>query len=158
MSKIVKTNAMRILDKAKISYEVKTYDYDESDLSGTTAAEKMGVDPNTIFKTLVLRGEKNGIMVCVIPVNQEIALRSLAAFVKDKKVEMIHLKELLPLTGYMRGGCSPIGMKKAYPTYIEASCLKYDTIGVSGGKRGLQIILAPNDLIKIANAEIFDNQ
>ncbi len=157
MSKTAKTNAMRILDKAGISYETKEYEYDESDLSGLTAADKMGADPNSIFKTLVLRGEKTGIMVCIIPVNQEINLKGLAAFAKDKRVEMIHLRELLPLTGYMRGGCSPIGMKKIYPTYIESSCLKYDVIGISGGKRGLQIILSPHDIIKITNTKIFEN-
>ena len=107
MSKTAKTNAMRILDKAGISYETKEYEYDESDLSGLTAADKMGADPNSIFKTLVLRGEKTGIMVCIIPVNQEINLKGLAAFAKDKRVEMIHLRELLPLTGYMRGAVLP---------------------------------------------------
>ena len=156
-SKIQKTNAMRILDRAKIKYEVKTYEYDESDLSGTSAAEKMGADPDTIFKTIVLRGEKTGILVCMIPVNHEIHLKNLAASAKDKRVEMIHLKELLPLTGYIRGGCSPIGMKKLYPSYIESSALKHDKIGVSGGKRGLQILLDPNDLISITKAALFEN-
>lgn len=148
---------MRILDRAKIKYEVKTYEYDENDLSGTSAAEKMGADPDTIFKTIVLRGEKTGILVCMIPVNHEIHLKSLAAAAKDKRVEMIHLKELLPLTGYIRGGCSPIGMKKLYPSYIESSALKHDKIGVSGGKRGLQILLTPNDLISITKATLFEN-
>lgn len=149
---------MRILEREKIQYEIKTYDYDEADLSGTTAAKKMGADPNTLFKTLVLRGEKLGIIVCVIPVNQEINLKALAAQAGDKKCEMIHLKELLGLTGYIRGGCSPIGMKKLYPTFLEASALTNPKIGVSGGKRGVQIILSPNDLIKTVNAKIFTNK
>lgn len=157
-AKIQKTNAMRILDKAGIAYEVKTYDYDERDLSGTTAAEKMGADPDSIFKTLVLKGEKNGIIVCIIPVNQEINLKTLAAAAHDKRVEMIHLKELLGITGYIRGGCPPIGMKKLYPSFIESSCLDYDRIGISGGKRGVQIILSPKDLIEIINASVFENR
>ncbi|MCD8089988.1 MAG: Cys-tRNA(Pro) deacylase [Clostridiales bacterium] len=157
MAKHTKTNAMRILDKEKIKYEVHTYEYDENDLSGTSAAEKLGIDPNRLFKTLVLRGEKKGIVVCIIPVNREINLKAFAAQIKDKRTEMIHVKELLGLTGYIRGGCSPIGMKKQYPTYIEKSCLDYETIGVSGGMRGLQIILDPRDLIKAAKAEIIEN-
>lgn len=157
MSKKIKTNAMRMLDKLKIEYEIKTYNYDESDLSGITAAAKMGADPNSIFKTLVLRGEKTGILVCVIPVNREINLKALAKAANDKRVEMIHLKELLSLTGYIRGGCSPIGMKKLYPAFIEKSCLNFDKIGVSGGQRGVQIILNPSDLIKTVNAQLFEN-
>ncbi|MCD7777502.1 MAG: Cys-tRNA(Pro) deacylase [Clostridiales bacterium] len=157
MAKKIKTNAMRILDREKINYEVKTYEYDENDLSGTSAAEKMGVDPNRLFKTLVLRGEKRGIVVCIIPVNREINLKSFAAQIKDKKTEMIHVKELLGLTGYIRGGCSPVGMKKLYPTFIEKSCLDFETIGVSGGQRGVQIILSPSELIKAVKAEIIEN-
>lgn len=158
MAKVSKTNAMRILDKEKIPYEIKTYEYDESDLSGVTAAEKMGVDPNTIFKTLLLKDEKQNPMVCVIPVNQEISLKTLASQSGCKKCEMVHLKELLGLTGYIRGGCSPIGMKKLYPTFVENSALSLSQIGVSGGKRGIQILLSPQDLIKITNAKTFDNK
>lgn len=155
--KQTKTNAMRILDREKIKYEVRTYEYDEADLSGTSAAAKLGTDPGRLFKTLVLRGEKRGIVVCIIPVNREINLKAFAARIKDKRTEMIHVKEFLGLTGYIRGGCSPIGMKKQYPTFIEASCLNYETIGVSGGQRGVQIMLAPKDLIKAAKAEIAEN-
>lgn len=157
MSKAKKTNTMRILDKAKIPYETKEYEYDESDLSGATIAEKTGMNPDMLFKTLVLRGEKNGYLVCCIPVKQEINLKKLAIASKDKKVEMIHVKELLPLTGYIRGGCSPIGMKKQFPTYIEKSCLNFDKISVSGGVRGQQVILNPNELISFLNATIYDN-
>ncbi len=152
-----KTNAMRILDREKIKYEVRTYEYDEKDLSGTSAAAKLGIEPDRLFKTLVLRGEKRGIVVCIIPVNREINLKSFASQIKDKRTEMIHVKELLGLTGYIRGGCSPIGMKKLYPTFIEKSCLDYEKIGVSGGQRGVQILLAPQDLIKAAKAEIIEN-
>jgi len=156
--KIKTTNAMRILDKNKISYQVKEYDYDENDLSGMTAAQKLNISPDNIFKTLVLKGERNGIIVCCIPVNQEINLKKLAAFSNDKKVEMIHVKELLSVTGYIRGGCSPIGMKKNYPIFIEKSACNLDFIAVSAGIRGEQIIIEPNVLIEFLNAKIYDNQ
>lgn len=157
VSKTVKTNAMRILDRMGIDYEVVTYEYDEKDLSGLTAADKMGADPDSIFKTLVLRGEKKGIVVCVIPVSKEVNLKGFASAIGDKRVEMIHLRELLGLTGYIRGGCSPIGMKKSYPTFIDSSCLNFEKIGVSGGKRGVQLVISPKDLIRAAKAELFDD-
>ena len=144
---MTKTNAMRLLDRAKISYEVQTYDYDESDLSGLHAAAELGMDPHQVFKTLVTRGERQGIQVFCIPVCCSLDLKKAAKVSGDKKVEMIAVRELLGLTGYMRGGCSPIGMKKQYPTYIDQSALEFDRIGVSAGKRGEQLLLDPSALI-----------
>lgn len=144
---MTKTNAMRLLDRAKISYEVQTYDYDESDLSGLHAAAELGMNPHQVFKTLVTRGERQGIQVFCIPVCCSLDLKKAAKVSGDKKVEMIAVRELLGLTGYMRGGCSPIGMKKQYPTYIDQSALEFARIGVSAGKRGEQLLLDPSALI-----------
>lgn len=144
---MTKTNAMRLLDRAKISYEVQTYDYDESDLSGLHAAAELGMDPRQVFKTLVTRGERQGIQVFCIPVCCSLDLKKATKVSGDKKVEMVAVRELLGLTGYMRGGCSPIGMKKQYPTYIDQSALEFDRIGVSAGKRGVQLLLRPSALI-----------
>lgn len=157
MSKNQKNNAMRMLEHNKIEYETKEYEYDESDLSGLTLVAKTGMNPDTVFKTLVLKGEKNGYLVCCIPVAQEINLKKLASASEDKKVEMIHVKELLPLTGYIRGGCSPIGMKKLFPTFIEESCVNFEKISISAGVRGQQIILNPKDLIEFLNAKLYQN-
>ncbi len=143
---MVKTNVMRLLDKAGIAYEAKEYPVDEKDLSGSHAADMMGADHGSVFKTLVLKGEKTGYFVCCIPVDEELDLKKTAKAAHDKKVEMIPMKELLPLTGYIRGGCSPIGMKKKFPTYIEETAQLYDKIAVSAGQRGVQIILSPEDL------------
>lgn len=143
---MVKTNVMRLLDAAKIPYESKEYEVDEQDLSGSHAADMMGADHDTIFKTLVLKGEKTGYLVCCIPVDEELDLKKVAKAAHDKKVEMIPMKDLLPLTGYIRGGCSPIGMKKKFPLYIEETAVLFDKIAVSAGQRGVQILLAPGDL------------
>lgn len=143
---MVKTNAMRLLEAAKISYQAKEYEVDETDLSGSHAADMMGADHDTVFKTLVLKGEKTGYLVCCIPVDEELDLKKVAKAVHDKKVEMIPMKDLLPLTGYIRGGCSPIGMKKKFPLYIEETARLFHQIAVSAGQRGVQIILDPNDL------------
>lgn len=143
---MVKTNAMRLLEAAKISYQAKEYEVDETDLSGSHAADMMGADHDTVFKTLVLKGEKTGYLVCCIPVDEELDLKKVAKAAHDKKVEMIPMKDLLPLTGYIRGGCSPIGMKKKFPLYIEETARLFHQIAVSAGQRGVQIILAPNDL------------
>lgn len=143
---MVKTNVMRLLDAAKISYESKEYEVDEQDLSGSHAADMMGADHDTIFKTLVLKGEKTGYLVCCIPVDEELDLKKVAKAAHDKKVEMIPMKDLLPLTGYIRGGCSPIGMKKKFPLYIEETAVLFDKIAVSAGQRGVQILLSPDDL------------
>ena len=143
---MVKTNAMRLLEAAKISYQAKEYEVDETDLSGSHAADMMGADHDTVFKTLVLKGEKTGYLVCCIPVDEELDLKKVAKAAHDKKVEMIPMKDLLHLTGYIRGGCSPIGMKKKFPLYIEETARLFHQIAVSAGQRGVQIILAPNDL------------
>lgn len=144
--KELKTNVMRLLEKAKIPYIHREYPVDESDLSGVHAADMMGVDPATLFKTLVLHGDKTGYLVGVIPVAEEIDLKKLAKVSGNKKVEMLPMKELLPLTGYVRGGCSPIGMKKLFPTYLHLSAEELPEMGVSGGQRGQQVLLSPKDL------------
>ena len=147
-----KTNAMRMLDAAKIPYEVLEYRVDEDDLSGVHIAEELGFPPERMFKTLVAKGDKTGPVVFCIPVAEEIDLRPAAALTGNKKIEMVHVKDLLGLTGYIRGGCSPVGMKKKYPTYIDETCILFDEIAVSAGIRGEQIILAPQDLIRYTEA------
>ena len=144
---MVKTNAMRMLDKAKIEYRTKEYEVDEDDLSGSHAADMMGVDHGSVFKTLVLKGEKMGYLVCCIPVDAELDLKKTARAAGDKKVEMIPMKDLLAVTGYIRGGCSPIGMKKQFPTFVEESAVLYDEIAISAGLRGQQILIAPQTLV-----------
>lgn len=144
---MVKTNAMRMLDKAKIEYRTKEYEVDENDLSGSHAADMMGVDHGSVFKTLVLKGEKMGYLVCCIPVDAELDLKKTARVAGDKKVEMIHMKDLLAVTGYIRGGCSPIGMKKQFPTFVEESAVLYDEIAISAGLRGQQILISPQTLV-----------
>ncbi len=150
------TNAMRLLRQAGIDFETSEYAVDESDLSGVHAAQMLGIDPDCMFKTLVARGEKKGLCVFCIPVAEELDLKKCAAVIGDKKVEMIHVKELLGLTGYIRGGCSPIGMKKKYPTWIDETAVLCDKIYVSAGVRGQQIILAPDDLAACVEAEYAD--
>ena len=144
---MVKTNAMRMLDKAKIEYRTKENEVDENDLSGSHAADMMGVDHGSVFKTLVLKGEKTGYLVCCIPVDAELDLKKTARAAGDKKVEMIPMKDLLAVTGYIRGGCSPIGMKKQFPTFVEESAVLYDEIAISAGLRGQQILIAPQTLV-----------
>lgn len=141
-----KTNVMRLLDAAGIPYRTMEYEVDETDLSGIHVAQQLGQDPDTCFKTLVLKGEKTGYLVCCIPVAEELDLKKAAKAAGDKKVEMLPMKELLPTTGYIRGGCSPIGMKKKFPTYIEETAILFDEIAVSAGMRGAQIILNPEAL------------
>ncbi len=148
-----KTNAMRLLDRAKIAYETVEYEVDENDLSGVHLAATLGIDVSRVFKTLVTRGEKKGLHVFVIPADKELDLKRCAVLTGDKRVEMIAVKELLPLTGYIRGGCSPVGMKKQLPTHVDASALSYETIYVSGGQRGLQLILDPRALADFIGAE-----
>ena len=156
MKKVKKTNAARILDNLKINYEVKTYEVDEEDLSAIHVAETMGMDIKGIFKTLVARGDKSGIIMAVINGADEIDFKALAKASSNKSVEMIHLKELQPLTGYIRGGCSPLGAKKAYPVYLDSKAMNQERISISAGVRGEQLILAPTDLVKAANATIAD--
>ena len=143
---MITTNAMRILKRAKIPFDTSEYIVDESDLSGVHAAEMLGIDPARMFKTLVARGDKKGICVFCIPVAEELDLKKCAALTGDKSVAMIHVKELPGLTGYIRGGCSPIGMKKKYPTYLDDTARLHDRIYVSAGQRGHQICLPPDDL------------
>ncbi|SET60882.1 Cys-tRNA(Pro)/Cys-tRNA(Cys) deacylase [Natronincola peptidivorans] len=143
-----KTNAVRILDKHKISYELLEYEVDETDLSADHAAKKAGVPLERVFKTLVARGDKTGVMVACIPGGAELNLKKIAGISRDKKVELVPLKEVQQLTGYIRGGVSPIGMKKSYPTYIDDSALRFDSIMISAGMRGCQIKIRPEDLLK----------
>jgi len=154
MSKIQKTNAMRQLDAAKIPYEIMDYIPDESDLSGIHIAEQIGLPCEQVFKTLVTRGDKNGINVICIPAHLEIDLKAAAQATGNKSLSMLQTSELLANTGYIRGGCSPIGMKKKYPTYIDESAVNYDKITVSSGTRGMQLLLAPNALIKFTGAKL----
>ena len=152
--KINKTNAARLLDKAKIAYELIPYEVDENDLSAIHVADSLGENIEQVFKTLVLHGDKNGHFVCVIPGEHEVDLKLAAKASGNKKCDLIPMKELLPLTGYIRGGCTPIGMKKTFSTYIHVSCLNYPYIYISAGQRGLQLKLDPNDLIKEVHAEV----
>lgn len=154
--KPVVTNAMRLLKAAGIDFETREYEVDESDLSGVHAAEVLGLPPEQVFKTLVLRGEKQGILVCVLPVELEVDLKKLARAAGDKKVEMIHMKELLPLTGYIRGGCSPVGMKKKFPTYFDETAVLFDEIAVSAGQRGVQLLVNPEALAALIEAGYAD--
>ena len=156
MVKIIKTNAARLLDKAKIADELIPYEVDENDLSAVHVAASLGEDINCVFKTLILHGDKSGYFVCVIPGEHEVDLKLAAKASGNKKCDLIPVKELLPLTGYIRGGCSPIGMKRAFPTYIHSSCLGLSEIYVSAGVRGLQIRIAPDALIAFTRAETAD--
>lgn len=155
MNKIEKTNAARLLDKSGIKYELIPYEVDESNLAAEHVAEQLGENIEQVFKTLVLRGDKTGLFVCVIPGNFEVDLKIAAKISGNKSSQMLHVKELLPNTGYIRGGCSPIGMKKPYPTFIHESALLHDYIYISAGVRGLQIKIAPADLIEFTGAQIY---
>lgn len=150
------TNAMRLLKQAGVEFDTSSYEVDESDLSGVHAAQMLGVDPDCVFKTLVTRSDKGGVYVFCIPVAEELDLKKCAAAAGEKKLEMIHVKELQGLTGYIRGGCSPVGMKKKYPTYIDETAQLFDRIYVSAGQRGLQIIVEPTALAAFAGAEFAD--
>lgn len=156
MEKVSKTNAARLLDKAGIHYELIPYKVDPDNLAADHVAEELGEDINCVFKTLVLHGEKAGYFVCVIPGNMEVDLKKAAKAAGAKKAEMIHMKELLPLTGYIRGGCSPIGMKKPFPTFFHSTALDYPFIYVSAGQRGLQFKIAPADLIAFTSSQVAD--
>lgn len=155
-NQIKKTNAMRLLDAANIPYETRSYDYDESDLSGVHAAEVLGLPCETVFKTLVARGDKTGLTVFCIPVAEELDLKKAAKVSGNKSIELLHVKELLPSTGYIRGGCSPIGMKKKLPTFLDETAMLFDTIAVSAGQRGVQILLSPDELLSFTDAAYVD--
>lgn len=156
MAKKIKTNVMRLLQAAKIPYEVKEYDVDENDLSGLHVAKQLGQPVEKVFKTLVLRGEKNGYFVCCVPVAEEVDLKKAAKVMQEKKVDMIPMKDLLTVTGYIRGGCSPIGMKKKFPTLIHKSAEGFEQIAVSAGVRGAQIILKPAQLCEYVDGSFVD--
>ncbi len=151
-----KTNAARLLDKANIAYETIPYEVDENDLAATHVAEQLHEDIAQVFKTLVLRGDRNGLFVCVIPGDAEVDLKKAARVSGNKHASMLPMKELLPTTGYIRGGCSPIGMKKPLPTYMHESCADHPHIYVSAGRRGLQLKLSPTDLATFVGATIAD--
>ena len=151
-----KTNAARLLDQAKIPYRLIPYTVDENNLAADHVAEELGEDINRVFKTIVLHGEKVGHFVCVVPGNCEIDLKKAAASAGAKKAELIPMKELLPLTGYIRGGCSPIGMKKIFPTFFHTSALTFDEIFISAGLRGLQLGINPKSLIEYVGATVTD--
>lgn len=151
---MIKTNAMRMLSAAKIPFSVLEYEVDESDLSGVHIAEQIGYPMERVFKTLVARGDKTGPLVFCIPCAEELDLRPCAALTGNKKIEMLPVKELLGLTGYIRGGCSPIGMKKKFPTYIDESALQFDEITVSSGARGAQLLLSREALIRFVDATV----
>lgn len=150
--KIQKTNAARLLDREKIDYTLVPYQVDEEHLDANHVAEQLGEDISKVFKTLVLKGDKTGHFVCVIPGDKEVDLKMAAKASGNKSCSLIPMKELLPATGYIRGGCSPIGMKKLFPTFIHESCLTLDKMYVSAGLRGLQLCIAPADLIRMVKA------
>ena len=156
MGKHPKTNAVRLVEAARLPYEVHQYEYDENDLAATHVAEALGQDIRRIFKTLVLRGERTGLFVCVVPGDAEVDLKKAAVAAGDKKADLIAMKELLPATGYIRGGCSPIGMKKPLPTFFHTTALDFPTIYVSAGVRGMQIEMNPQQLIDFVGAEVKD--
>lgn len=151
-----KTNAMRIVQQSGFPCRDIVYDYDENDLSGNHVAEATGLSPEQVFKTLVARGERTGINVFCIPVCCELNLKSAAKAAGDKSIELIHVKELLNITGYIRGGCSPIGMKRKYPTYIDETCQLYDEISVSAGERGHQMLVPYEAILKLVDAKLVD--
>jgi Cys-tRNA(Pro)/Cys-tRNA(Cys) deacylase len=151
-----KTNVIRLLEAAGISFEVREYPVDEGDLSATHAAELLGLEADSVFKTIVLRGERTGPFVCVVPGSAEVDLKKAARAAGDKGATPLPLKELEPLTGYVRGGCSPIGMKKTLPTFIDETAGVFDCISVSAGRRGIQVIAAPEDIARLADAEFQD--
>ena len=156
MKLALKTNAVRIVQQAGISCREAFYEFDENDLNGNHAAQAIGFPPEQVFKTLVARGTKNGIMVFCIPVCCELDLKKAAKAAGDKSIEMLHVKDLLATTGYIRGGCSPVGMKKKYPTFIDEVCLLFEEIAVSAGERGHQMILPPDRLVRLVEAKLVD--
>ena len=151
-----KTNAVRLVEQAKIPCREHFYEFDEKDLNGNHAAAAIGMPPEQVFKTLVARGVKTGINVFCIPVCCELDLKKAAKAAGDKNMELVAVKDLLSLTGYIRGGCSPVGMKKKYPTYLDETCILWDEIAISAGERGHQMVLSPDGLMKITCAELKD--
>ncbi len=156
MERCQKTNAVRLLDKAGIPYELVPYEVDPDDLGAAHIALQLGEDINRVFKTLVLFGERTGHFVCVVPGNAEVDLKKAAKAAGAKKADLIAMKELLPLTGYVRGGCTPVGMKKRFPTFFHSTAVDYDFIYVSAGQRGLQMKIDPHQLIEYVGAVVTD--
>ena len=154
--KIEKTNAARLLDRAKIAYELVPYQVDENNLAATHVAESLGEPIERVYKTLVLSGDRNGYFVCVVQGDKEVNLKAAAKVSGNKSAEMIPMKELLPTTGYIRGGCTPIGMKKRFPTFIDSTALQYDHIFISAGVKGLQLKINPTELIAYIEAQVAD--
>ena len=148
-----KTNAARILDAAGVSYELREYEVDENDLSAPRVAEKIGMPAEQVFKTLVARGDRTGVLMAAIPANAELDLKALASASGNKKVELVAVKEVLGLTGYIRGGVSPVGVRKPYPFYLDETAILFDVISVSAGMRGCQMILAPEDLLRVVEGK-----
>lgn len=146
-----KTNALRILDALGIAHRTLAYEVDEEDLSAETAAAKLGLPPDQVFKTLALRGDKTGVFLACIPAGSELNLKKAALVSGNKAVDLLALKELQPVTGYIRGGCSPIGTKKKFPVYIDETATLCEEVSVSAGMRGLQVLLSPSDLLRAAN-------
>lgn len=156
MAKVPKTNAARLLEAAKIGFELIPYKFDENDLAATHVAEELGEDIAQVFKTLVLHGDRSGYFVCVVPGDCEVDLKKAASVSGNKKAEMIPMKDLLGVTGYIRGGCSPVGMKKPFPTFFHHTASDFDIIYVSAGVRGLQLKINPAELIAFVGAQIGD--
>jgi Cys-tRNA(Pro)/Cys-tRNA(Cys) deacylase len=150
---VTKTNAARLLDSAGIHYELREYEVDENDLSAPHVAAMVGMPPEQVFKTLVARGDRTGVLLASIPANTELDLKALANASGNKKVELVAMKEVLPLTGYIRGGVSPVGTRKPYPLYLDETADIWDIISVSAGQRGCQMLLAPDDLVRATGAQ-----
>ena len=155
--KVIKTNAVRMVEQAKIPYVIHEYDVDTAHLDALHAADRMGIPVEEVYKTIVLTGDRTGHLVACIAAHKELDLKQVAKISGNKKVELLSLDQLEPLTGYVRGGCSPIGMKKNFPTFVEESAMQNETIRISAGKRGLQMELAPKDLQKMTEATLFNN-
>lgn len=153
---MVKTNVMRLLEQAGIPYQAMEYEVDENNLGGEHVAEQIGKPPEQVFKTLVAKGEKKGFVIFCIPVNTELDLKKAAVMIGDKKIEMLPVKELLGTTGYIRGGCSPIGMKKKFPTYMDETAILFEEITISAGVRGCQLCISREQLVKYVDAELCD--
>lgn len=150
----MKTNAARILDRLNIPYDLLDYEVDPDDLAAESTADKLGVPPHQVFKTLVVRGDRNGVCLAVIPGNAQLDLKALAALAGDRKSETVALKQVQPLTGYIRGGVTALGTKKAYPVYVDESILSFDNVAVSAGKRGLMLWLSPQDYLTATNGKV----
>jgi Cys-tRNA(Pro)/Cys-tRNA(Cys) deacylase len=153
---MTKTNAARILDAAGVSYQLREYAVDEDHLAAPEVAAAIGMPPEQVFKTLVARGDRTGVVLAAIPANAELDLKALAAASGNKKIDLVPVKEVLGLTGYIRGGVSPVGTKRAHPVYLDETAILWDLISVSAGVRGCQMLLAPDDLVRVTGASTCD--